>query len=164
MFEEGCSSMGSVDPKGRGAVLVVDDDEDLRAMLRESLEYAHYFVLEADDGKSALDVLRLAGAPVIRLVILDLVMPCMSGWDLIGVMRADPKLSRIPVLVTSAVPVHGDASGIGATMSWLRKPFGEEALFAAVSEAIAGAAASEDEGSATGAETGRTATPSYPGR
>lgn len=128
--------MGSVDPKSRGAVLVVDDDEDLRAMLRESLEYEHYFVIEADDGKDALDVLRLSGAPVIRLIILDLVMPCMSGWELVGILRLDPKLSQIPVLVMSAVPVHGDASGIGATMTWLRKPFGEEALFAAVREAM----------------------------
>jgi CheY-like chemotaxis protein len=131
--------MGLVDPKSRGAVLVVDDDEDLRAMLRETLECERYFVLEADDGKDALEILRVAGAGVVRLIILDLVMPSMSGWELIEILRRDPMLSGIPVLVTTGMPVHGDASGIGATMSWLRKPFGEKALLAAVGEAMSGA-------------------------
>ena len=153
--------MGSVNPKSRGAVLIVDDDEDLRAMLRDALEYRHYVVLEAEDGKGAFDVLRLPDAPPVRLIILDLVMPGMTGWELIETLRRDPKLSQIPILVSSGVPVHGDASGIGATMNWLRKPFGEHELFEAAKNAIQGA---NEEGSpARPRGTRRGRVPSHPG-
>jgi CheY-like chemotaxis protein len=128
--------MGSVDPKNRGAVLLVDDEEDLRSMVRDILEAEHYFVLEAEDGIGALEVLRTELGACVRLIILDLLMPCMSGWELVDILRRDPQLAHIPVLVTSGLTVHGDASGIGATMSWIRKPFGVDALLAAVSEAI----------------------------
>src|SRR5690242_19843865 len=117
--------MGTVDPKCRAAVLVVDDDDGVRSELRDLLESENYDVLEARDGKEALSILSLGAAAAIHLIVLDLVMPCMSGWELIDVLRLDPTLRRIPVLVMSGMPVHGDASGIGATMSWLRKPFDE---------------------------------------
>jgi CheY-like chemotaxis protein len=156
--------MGSFDPTNRGAVLVVDDDDDLRGLLRESLEYQHYLVFEASDGKGALDIMRLTGAPLVRLVILDLVMPGMTGWEFVEILRSDPKLSHIPVLVMSGVPVHGDASGIGATMSWLRKPFDEDALFAAVREAVGESVRRTDDSARSSVKAGRQSTPSHPGR
>ena len=137
--------MGTVDPKSRGAVLVVDDDDGVRSELRDVLESEKYVVLESRDGKEALETLRSGTAPVIRLIVLDLVMPCMSGWELVDLLRRDPTLRQIPVLVMSGMPVHGDASGIGATMSWLRKPFGEEPFLTAVREAIESARASGGE-------------------
>jgi CheY-like chemotaxis protein len=140
--------MGTVDPKSRGAVLVVDDDEDIRSELRSVLEYGQYFVLEAQDGKAALDILRSRAAQAIRLIVLDLVMPSMSGWELVELLRRDPALVHIPVLVMSGMPVHGDASGIGATMSWLRKPFGEDPFLTAVRDAIDSARASDEQDAA----------------
>lgn len=154
--------MGSVDPKSRGAVLVVDDNEDLRALLRDALEFQRYFVLEAEDGKGAFDILRLSDTPLVRVIILDLVMPGMSGWELLEVLRRDPKLSKIPVLVASAVPVHGDASGIGATMSWLRKPFGEDELFRAVSEIVDNSPGSDEHSERSRTRAGREPTSSHP--
>jgi len=156
--------MGYVDPKSRGAVLVVDDDADLRALLREALEYIRYYVLEADDGKGALDILRLTDTPLVRVIILDLMMPGMSGWELIETLHRDPMLSQIPVVVMSAASVHGDASGIGATMSWLRKPFGEEELFAAVNDAVGYSSRSEDDGVRSRAKAGRESVSSHPDR
>lgn len=143
--------MGAVDPKNRGAVLVVDDDEGLRSEVRDVLEGEGYIVLEADNGSAALSILRGLAAIAnlkkrsnydLRLVILDLLMPRMTGWEVVEVLRRDPQLSHIPVLVTSGLPVHGDASGIGATMYWLRKPFGEEELLAAMDEVLGHALAS----------------------
>jgi CheY-like chemotaxis protein len=154
--------MRSVDPKSRGAVLVVDDDADLRTLLREALEYVRYDVLEADDGKGALDILRLDDTPPVRVIVLDLLMPGMSGWELIEMLHRDPKLSQIPVLVMSAVSVHGDSSGIGATMSWLRKPFGEEELFAAVNDAVGSSSRREDDGVQSRAKAGRESVSSHP--
>lgn len=134
--------MDTVEPKSRGAVLVVDDDDDVRSELRDVLESENYVVLEARDGKEALETLRAGTAPGIRLIVLDLVMPCMSGWELVDLLRRDPTLRRIPVLVMSGMPVHGDASGIGATMSWLRKPFRGDPFLTAVRETIESARAS----------------------
>src|SRR5437762_834859 len=115
--------MATVLPKDRGVVLVVDDDADYRALVRGILERDRYFVIEAGNGQEALDVLLSGAAPAIRLIILDLAMPEMSGWQLVDRLRRDPVFSHIPVLVASAIPVHGDASGIGATFPSLGKPF-----------------------------------------
>jgi CheY-like chemotaxis protein len=128
--------VGIVVSRDRGVVLVVDDDADYRAMLRCILERERYFVLEARDGCDALDVLRSGAAPAIRLIVLDLAMPTMTGWQLVDVLRHDPALSRVPVLVTSAIPVHGDASGIGATIPSLGKPIDADRLLTAVSDAL----------------------------
>jgi CheY-like chemotaxis protein len=131
------------DPKSRGAVLVVDDDEDVRSELRDLLERENYRVVEAGNGNEALDLLRFGSAQPIQLIVLDLVMPCMSGWELIDHLRRDRTLPPIPVLVMSGLPVHGDTSGIGATMSWLRKPFGEDPFLRAVRETIESARTSD---------------------
>jgi CheY-like chemotaxis protein len=128
--------VGNVIPRERGVILVVDDDADYRTMVRCILEHERYFVLEAGDGSDALDVLRSEAASAIRLIVLDLAMPTMTGWQLVEVLRDDPALSRLPVLVTSAIPVHGDASGIGATMPSLGKPIDANRLLSAVATAM----------------------------
>ena len=126
--------MGSVEPNRGGVVLIVDDDDDSRALMRSVLERERWFVLEARDGRDALDILRSEAGSAIDLLTLDLLMPCMSGWELLDVMRRDPALSLIPVLVTSGMPVQGDASGIGATLPWVRKPFEHTVFLAAIRE------------------------------
>lgn len=127
--------MSGVDAKRGGVILIVDDNEDDRALSRNILERERYFILEASDGHDALDILRSEAAPAIALIILDLLMPCMSGWELLDVIRRESIFPAIPILVTSGVPVQGDASGIGATLPWLRKPFDRATLLAAVREA-----------------------------
>jgi CheY-like chemotaxis protein len=128
--------MGIVVPRECGVVLVVDDDADYRLMVRCILERERYFVVEARDGCDALDVLRSEAAPAIRLIVLDLAMPAMTGWQLVDVLRHDAALSNVPVLVTSAISVHGDASGIGATIPALGKPVDADTLLRAVSDAL----------------------------
>ena len=127
--------MGSVDPNRSGVVLIIDDDDDSRALLRSVLERERWFVLEARDGREALDILQSEAEAAIDLITLDLLMPSMSGWELLDVIRRDRGLALIPLLVTSGVPVQGDASGIGATLPWVRKPFEQAAFLAAVREA-----------------------------
>lgn len=124
--------MGSFDPKSRGAVLVVDDDEGLRDALRDTLEAEGYFVLEAKDGIDALETLGSELGSTVRLVILDLFMPFMTGWELVDLLCRDSRFSHLALLVMSGLSVHGDASGIGATRAWIRKPFGAPELLAAV--------------------------------
>lgn len=129
--------MSTVVPKDRGVVLVVDDDEDYRALVRGMLERERYFVVEAGNGQEALEVLLSGAAPAIRLIILDLAMPEMSGWQLVDRLRMDPAFSSIPILVASAIPVHGDASGIGAMFPSLGKPFDRSHLLLEVAKATA---------------------------
>jgi len=124
--------MGTMLPKGRSTILIVDDDDDIRAEMRAVFEEEGYAVLEACDGMEALDVLHWSGSEFICALVLDLWMPRMSGWDFLGFLKNNETFSRIPVVIASALPVHGDASGIGATMHWLRKPFGSRELLEAV--------------------------------
>jgi CheY-like chemotaxis protein len=82
-------------------VLVVDDDADLRQALCELLEEEGYRVQAAQDGAAALALLR-ASPTLPQLVLLDLMMPVMDGWQFREAQRADPRLSRIPVVVLTA--------------------------------------------------------------
>jgi len=82
-----------------GAVLVVDDDSDLREVVAEAIANAGYVVEQAENGQIALDKMR-ADTPCV--VLLDLMMPVMDGWEVVDVMDADPQLSRVPVCIITA--------------------------------------------------------------
>jgi DNA-binding response OmpR family regulator len=127
--------MRFVDPKGRGVIVVADDDPQCRAAVRRALEREHYLVLQARHGEEALEILRSGIAPAVRLIVLDLVMPKMTGWSLLKSLRSERELADIPVLIMSGEPVQRGASGIGATVPLLGKPFSREDLLAAVSAA-----------------------------
>jgi CheY-like chemotaxis protein len=81
-------------------VLIVDDDHDLRQTLSEILRDEGYAVETAVNGREALDLMRGRSAP--RVLVLDLMMPVMDGWQLLDELRRDEALSRIPVVVISA--------------------------------------------------------------
>ena len=85
----------------RGCILVVDDDEAIRETLGDCLRDEGYEVYSAANGAQALAVLaRLEGT---CLVLLDLMMPVMSGWEMLEAMRADPRYAATPVVVISAM-------------------------------------------------------------
>jgi two-component system chemotaxis response regulator CheY len=83
----------------RGPILLVDDDVELRDELAAALVDAGYEVLGASNGREALDLLK--AAPLPQLILLDLLMPVMNGWDFCDATRGDPKVARIPIVVTS---------------------------------------------------------------
>jgi len=80
-------------------VLVADDDPSIRRLLIALLQRQGYQTLEARDGREALAEMR-AGNP--DLVVMDLVMPEVSGWDVLRERAADPSLLLIPVILVSA--------------------------------------------------------------
>jgi CheY-like chemotaxis protein len=80
-------------------VLVVDDDEALREAVAEAIENAGYTVVQAENGREAILRMREA-SPCI--VLLDLMMPVMDGWEVVTEMDADPDLLSIPVCVVTA--------------------------------------------------------------
>ncbi len=107
-------------------VLIVEDEIDFRDSLREAFEDDGYQVAVAADGLEALD--QLVARDDVSVVILDLMLPRMTGSELYAAMQADPRLARIPVIVTTS-----DSSRAPAGLQVLTKPIRLEALRAAVS-------------------------------
>ena len=131
------SSMSVVDPEGesdRTTVLIVDDDVDLRSYIRSRLEPT-YLTLEAADGEEGLEVARRS---LPDIVVSDVVMPRVDGYELCRAMTGDPELSGIPVvLLTGRVDnsdrIEGLESGADA---YLAKPFEVRELEAQIENLI----------------------------
>lgn len=108
-------------------ILIVEDDESIRESLQQLLELEGYTVFTANNGKDALTHLGANGKP--SLILLDLMMPVMDGWEFLKAHHADPKIADIPVVVTSAVP--GAANNVKAT-GFIKKPIEIEPLLKTV--------------------------------
>lgn len=113
----------------RGRVLVIEDERDIREALAEALEYEGYEVAVAANGREALR--SLDRGPIPDVILLDLVMPEMSGWEFRQVQVRDPALAGIPVVVVSA-----SDPGSARPDRHLPKPFAIDALFDAVAELV----------------------------
>jgi CheY-like chemotaxis protein len=106
-------------------ILVVDDESNMRFLLRMVLEAEGYEVTEASHGATALELVREERPD---LVVTDLMMPVMNGRELIERLRSDDETAEIPILVISSNP-NADVPG-GADAA-LRKPFDHDALLEA---------------------------------
>jgi CheY-like chemotaxis protein len=84
-----------------GIVLIVDDDEDVRDAVRTILQDEGYETLEASHGREALSILRERDVPP-AVILLDLMMPTMDGWQLRARLREDPALAEIPIVIMTA--------------------------------------------------------------
>jgi CheY-like chemotaxis protein len=116
------------DTAPRGAVLIVEDDEPVRDAMREILEEEGYVITCAVNGEEALRV--LAGVPHPRLILLDLMMPVMNGWELLRALRASATLAGIPVVVLSSL--SGTEAPVGVPA--VKKPISMQALLRLVEE------------------------------
>jgi len=109
-------------------VLVLEDEDDLRESMRDLLEDNGYAVVAVRDGREALDA--LPRIQHVCIVVLDLVMPQMNGWDFFDAMRAVPQMADVPVVVHSSAAARAPA---GVTRV-LGKPLQPEKLLATVRE------------------------------
>lgn len=91
-----------------GCVLVVDDQEDIRETLREVIEMAGCQTLAAANGAEALELLE-HHRPC--LIVLDLLMPIMSGLEMLDALRSRPELASLPVVISTSAP-HLAPSGV----------------------------------------------------
>jgi CheY-like chemotaxis protein len=101
--------------------MVVEDDAETRELIAEVLRDDGYVVQTAANGAEALASLRTGASPP-TLILLDLKMPVMSGWQFLDERATDQRLSHIPVLVLSADPTRQLASSRGV-VAVVGKPF-----------------------------------------
>ena len=107
-------------------ILIVDDDADIRHMMRLMLEHAGHAVEEAADGAAGLAAARCHRPDV---VVTDLEMPVMDGRELIVQLRSDPRTASIPIMAVSA----GEQSRLSVQVS-VRKPFDAGILLSALAQ------------------------------
>jgi CheY-like chemotaxis protein len=86
----------------RGRVLVCDDAEQIRRLVRVNLEIEGYEVVEAADGPAALEILQDPARPLPDVITLDVIMPRRDGWWTVATIRADPRLAHIPIVMVTA--------------------------------------------------------------
>ena len=121
----------------RRRILVVDDEPYIGRIVQLKLESGPYDVDVVHDGRSALDLLR-ADKPV-DLILLDIMMPHMSGFDVLAELRALPHRSDTPVIMLTAKGQETDrerAAALGAS-DFLTKPFSPKKLLARIDEIFA---------------------------
>lgn len=117
--------------------MVVDDYADARLSVREALEELGYEVFEAANGQQALHFLVSRAKPNVELIVLDLAMPIMDGWQLLKLLNTYIGLRHIPVLVVSGHPPRLDESKHPHVVGVLHAPYVMSELTAKVTALLA---------------------------
>lgn len=116
-------------------VLVVDDFDDTRSLYAAFLRSLGHDVLEASDGEAAL---RIAGAELPDIIVMDLSMPVLDGWEAIDALRSDGRTRHIPIVAVSGhAGARRDLQARGVDVdAFLAKPCRHDALAARVEELL----------------------------
>ena len=115
---------------GTKAVLVIEDDPDTKDAICGLLEYSGYSAMGVSNGREAIDFLKTHSAP--SVIVLDLMMPVMNGWEFRDLQAADEGLSKIPVVVISASGVPSHLVHSKGTIDYIPKPFDPDRLMEAI--------------------------------
>ncbi len=116
-------------------VLVVEDESAIRTMLAELLQHEGYAVIEASDGREGLRRLREQRPD---LIILDLMLPGMSGWEFLNQSREQRDRANVPVVILSAIEGRADYPSTLGVAAWFTKPLDVSRFLSSV-EQLAGA-------------------------
>jgi CheY-like chemotaxis protein len=117
---------------GNGTVLVVEDHEDTACLLRFILEREGYGVTHVRDGRMAQDLITTTPPP--DLLLLDIMLPSLTGLELLRAVRTTPEWQWIPVILLTAdsrTETMTEAANLGAT-EYVQKPFAAERLLKSV--------------------------------
>ncbi|EIJ45861.1 receiver domain-containing protein [Herbaspirillum sp. GW103] len=121
-----------MNPSSRArTLLIVEDNKDVRTIFAEVFQGAGYQVLEAGNGEDALALMASTGAPV-DVVLTDLRMPVMDGFELASRIKADVRFSTIPVVLLSATPMSNSWQALGVFAALLTKPCSFEQLLTTI--------------------------------
>jgi DNA-binding response OmpR family regulator len=120
--------MGASNRSGGARILIVDDDDDLRETLCDLFAHCGFDVEGAANGHEAL---ALVGRAMPDVLVLDLEMPIMTGWEVLRALGDDVRGRRVPVIACSGVDPTRARVG-GAVVDYFRKPLDIMALLARV--------------------------------
>jgi two-component system chemotaxis response regulator CheY len=130
----GSKELNSSNGHPPSAILVVDDDPDILEALSEILEAEGFVIRQARNGQEALELLENVQP---NLILLDLMMPVMNGWEFAERIRRRPDWAQIPVIILSADRnIGGKARELGA-LGYLAKPFELSELLSLVQTSLA---------------------------
>ena len=99
-------------------ILIVEDEPDIRSVMQESLESVGLSILTAANGQEALE--KLENNPGVSLILLDLMMPVMNGWQFLSAIDKNPLFKNIPIVV---VTVFSDQAKDLNVKGVIKKPF-----------------------------------------
>ncbi|MCC5638790.1 PAS domain S-box protein [Nostoc sp. CHAB 5844] len=114
--------------ENRKTILVVDDDTNIRELLRQQLENEGYKVREAKDGMDAIHQIKIARPD---LILLDVMMPQINGFDVAAVLKNDPQTADIPIIILSIIENKERGYHIGIDR-YLTKPINSEQLLSEI--------------------------------
>ncbi len=116
-------------------ILVIEDESNIQKLTKANLTASGYQVLVADNGEKGLELAELERP---NLILLDLRMPGMSGWDVLMVLKANQKLRRIPVIIMTATVPEAEEYKIRGMRArgYLVKPFDVEELLRQVKQVL----------------------------
>jgi CheY-like chemotaxis protein len=119
-----------------GAILIVDDDNDVRSALSELLQEEGFSVEAAPNGREALARLRASKVHP-AVILLDLMMPGMDGWDFRSEQMRDPQLASVPVVIVSASGFSRESIRTQfKPAAYVEKPIEKEVLLGAIREVV----------------------------
>ncbi len=121
----------------RPKVLIIDNELNIRKLVEVNLTASGSEVLTASDGNTGLQVARCHNS---ALILLDLRMPFMSGWDVLRELKADSQLHSIPViLITASVRTNQEEKALReGAVGYMTKPFTVDELLSQVKKGIGG--------------------------
>jgi two-component system, cell cycle response regulator DivK len=117
-------------------ILVVEDQPDNRRILRDLLSNAGYELIEAESGEEALAAVEVQRPD---LILMDIQLPVMDGYEATWRLRSNPELKSIPIIAVTSYALAGDeakALAVGCN-AYVTKPFSPRALLAKVQEHLA---------------------------
>ena len=117
--------------RGPGRVLVIDDDDGVRAVMTRQLEIAGFEVVTAGTGAAGLEALRNDDS--IRVVLLDMIMPVMDGWGVRNEQLSDPRVAHVPAVILTGAPLPSLVHDQLKAADYLLKPVGRDHLISVVS-------------------------------
>ena len=134
-MELGSSTDGDRAPGGEpggssGRILVCDDSEQIRRLIRVNLELDGYEEVEAVDGQEALEIHQDITLPLPDVITVDVVMPRRDGWWMVSAIRADPRLAHLPIIMVTASAQEADRAQAerAAVDEFVAKPFDPDEL------------------------------------
>jgi two-component system cell cycle response regulator DivK len=116
-------------------ILIVEDTEDNRRIMRDLLSNAGFDIVEAHDGQAAV---AAAANYVPDLILMDIQLPVLNGYEAIRRIKADPKLQAIPIVAVTSYALTGDKESARAAGCdrYVAKPFSPRQLLATIRELL----------------------------